>query len=104
MQKSLTTNDTAESLRHSPWANWHRNPVSAQNRKLTRSMDKLQAEARKSGLTAANRIPASDLRSLSSVPWRPDSCPSSRYQQPVSRHRCLYGFKESTAPTRRLRR
>lgn len=31
----------------------YRNLVSAQNRKITRSMDKLQAEARKSGLTAA---------------------------------------------------
>jgi PHD/YefM family antitoxin component YafN of YafNO toxin-antitoxin module len=31
----------------------YRNLVSAQNRKITRSMDKLQAEARKNGLTAA---------------------------------------------------
>jgi hypothetical protein len=31
----------------------YRNLVSAQNRKITRSMDKLQAEARKAGLTAA---------------------------------------------------
>ena len=31
----------------------YRNLVSAQNRKITRSMDKLQAEARRSGLTAA---------------------------------------------------
>jgi len=30
----------------------YRNLVSAQNRKITRSMDKLQAEARKAGLTA----------------------------------------------------
>lgn len=31
----------------------YRNLVSAQNRKITRSMDKLQAEARRTGLTAA---------------------------------------------------
>ncbi len=31
----------------------YRNLVSAKNRKITRSMDKIQAEARKNGLTAA---------------------------------------------------